>query len=132
MVPESIISEEVLESDKNITKTYFLDFENKCIKGNIEGKKAMEQAIQKILNTKRYAFEIYDWNYGSQINELIGTNMITAEMLIEGYIEDALLADDRIEKIENFTMEKDMNKMSVKFEAVTKAGVISVETEADI
>lgn len=53
-------------------------------------------------------------------------------MLIEGYIEDALLTDNRIEKIENFTIEKDFNKMSIKFDAITNLGIIPVEAEADI
>ena len=93
MVPENISSDVITEDDKHITKTYLLDFENKSIHGYTEGKPAIEQAIRKILDTKRYAFEIYDWNYGSQISELIGTNMLKAQMLIEGYIEDALLTD---------------------------------------
>ena len=71
MVPQNISSDIGLDDNKHITKTYFLDFENKRINGYIEGKEAIEQAIHKILDTKRYAFEIYDWSYGSQISELI-------------------------------------------------------------
>lgn len=132
MVPQNISSDIGLDDNKHITKTYFLDFENKRINGYIEGKEAIEQAIHKILDTKRYAFEIYDWSYGSQISELIGSNMMKAQMLIEGYIEDALLTDNRIEKIENFTIENDFNKMSIKFDVITNLGIIPVETEADI
>lgn len=132
MVPENISTGVITENNKHITKTYLLDFENKSINGYTEGKTAIEQAIHKILDTKRYAFEIYDWSYGSQISELIGTNMLKAQMLIEGYIEDALLTDNRIEKIENFTIEKDFNKMSIKFDVITNLGIIPVETEADI
>ncbi len=132
MVPEFDSLSGSTENSKKITKTYCLDFDSKTIIGHVDGRKAIEQAIRKILDTKRYAFEIYDWNYGSQISELIGTNMLTAQMLIEEYIEDALLTDDRIERIENFTIEKEMNKMSIKFDAVTNLGIISVETEADI
>ena len=44
--------------------------------------------------------------------------MLKAQMLIEGYIEDALLTDNRIEKIENFTIENDFNKMSIKFDVI--------------
>ena len=132
MVPQNISSDIGLDDNKHITKTYFLDFENKRINGYIEGKEAIEQAIHKILDTKRYAFEIYDWSYGSQISELIGSNMLKAQMLIVGYIEDALLTDNRIEKIENFTIENDFNKMSIKFDVITNLGIIPVETEADI
>ncbi len=132
MVPENISSDIISEDSRYITKTYLLDFNNKRINGYIDGKAAIEQAIRKTLDTKRYAFEIYDWNYGSQISELIGSNMVKAQMLIEGYIEDALLADNRIEKIENFAIEKDFNKMSIKFDVITNLGIIQIEMEADI
>ena len=119
--------------DGNITKTYFLDIDKGRIYGSVSGKEAMKQAILKAINTKRYAFEIYNWNYGSQVHELIGENMVKAEMLVEGYIEDTLLADSRIEKIENFSLSRNgKNSMSIKFDAVTISGIIGVETEADI
>ena len=33
---------------------------------------AMKQAIFKIINTERYKYLIYDWNYGIELNDLIG------------------------------------------------------------
>ncbi len=118
--------------DSKATKTYFLDFKNKRICGYVNDKKAMEQSIMKVLDTKRYAFEIYDWNYGSQLNELIGKNSVIVEMLAEKYINDALLADSRIEKIKNFEMEKDMNEVSIKFDAITNIGTININMEVNI
>lgn len=112
------------------TKTYFLDFNSNRISGYISGKEAIKQAILKIIDTKRYAFEIYDWSYGSELDKLIGKNIKTAEIFAEVYIEDALLADDRIEKIEDFEIKKGRNFLNVKFKAVTVLGDIDIETEA--
>ena len=106
MIPETGNSLNSYTKNSKVTKTYFLDFDTNRIGGFISGKEAMKQAILKIINTKRYAFEIYDWSYGSETDELIGKDMKTAEVFAEVYIEDALLNDDRIEKIENFEIKK--------------------------
>ncbi len=130
MVPKTgNISSNYTENSK-ITKTYFLDFNSNRICGYISGKEAMKQAILKIINTKRYAFEIYDWSYGSEVYELIGKDMKTAEIFAEIYIEDALLTDDRIEKIEDFEIKKGRNFLNVKFKAITVLGEVEIETEA--
>ncbi len=130
MIPETgnVLSSDIQNS--KITKTYFLDFNSNRICGYISGKEAMKQAILKIIDTKRYAFEIYNWSYGSEVYELIGKDMKTAEIFAEIYIEDALLADDRIEKIEDFEIKKGRNFLNVKFKAVTVLGNIEIETEA--
>ena len=48
----------------------------------------------------------------------------------EIYIEDALLTDDRIEKIEDFEIKKGRNFLNVKFKAITVLGEVEIETEA--
>jgi len=133
MIPDYKGNNAIQNQGINITKTYFLDRESKRIRGLTSGKKAMEQAILKILSTKRYEFEIYNWDYGSQLHNLIGESKVKAEMMAEEYIEDALLCDSRIEKIENFSISvNNKNTICISFEAITKAGIISIETEADI
>ena len=129
MIPETGNSLSSYTKNSKVTKTYFLDFDTNRIGGFISGKEAMKQAILKIINTKRYAFEIYDWSYGSETDELIGKDMKTAEVFAEVYIEDALLNDDRIEKIENFEIKKGRNFIAVKFKVATVLGDIDIETE---
>lgn len=130
MIPETgNILNNYTENSK-ITKTYFLDFNSNRICGYVSGKEAIKQAILKIIDTKRYAFEIYNWTYGSELDELIGKDMKTTEIFAEVYIEDALLADDRIEKIEDFEIKKGRDFMVIKFKAITVLGDIEVETEA--
>lgn len=130
MIPETgNILNNYIENSK-ITKTYLLDFNSNRICGYISGKEAIKQAILKIIDTKRYAFEIYNWTYGSELDELIGKDMKTTEIFAEVYIEDALLADDRIEKIEDFEIKRGRDFMVIKFKAITVLGDIEVETEA--
>ena len=51
------------------------------------------------------------------------------EALAEKYIEDALLADERIEQITDFKTEFEKNKLKISFTAKTIYGDINFEGE---
>lgn len=84
------------------SKTYKVDFDKNRAKGIFDDIKSLTQAIYKILITKRYKYEIYDWNYGIEIDDLIGMPKEYVKIEIEKRIIDALSIDDRIEKVYNF------------------------------
>lgn len=111
-----------------ITKTYMLDEKRKTIHGFVYGKEAMKQAIKNILDTQRYNFEIYSYNYGNEVNRAVGSNMSDNETNIEKYIEDALLADERIKSVDNFVTEKNGRNFNIKFNVYTADGLIEMET----
>ena len=50
--------------------THKLDGNN--VRGHVDGLAAYAQAIYKILNTERYEYLIYSWNYGIELRDLIG------------------------------------------------------------
>lgn len=60
---------EDFEKEIQPTKTYFLNTDNNTITGYCDGKDAMKQAIYKILNTERYDYLIYSWNYRNRNQE---------------------------------------------------------------
>ncbi|MCJ7856461.1 DUF2634 domain-containing protein [Lachnospiraceae bacterium NSJ-143] len=130
MVPDNSVKEEYSFNTMD-TKTYNLDFDRKRICGYVYGNDAIKQAIRKAIETKRYAFEIYDWDYGSQLHELIGRKINWAEALAEAYIEDSLIPDSRIDGIRNFSCIRDGSSLRVNFDAVTNNGVIGIEMEAE-
>lgn len=74
--------------------------------GKIDETEAVKQAALKILNTERYAYEIYSWDYGIELQDLIGEDIIYVMSELKERITDALTADDRIESIENFEVEQ--------------------------
>ena len=63
---------------------------------------AMKQAIFKIINTERYKYLIYDWNYGIELNDLIGKPIPYVYAEIERRMKEALLADNRIKEVTDF------------------------------
>ena len=131
MIPE-VSAWEKEENRWKTTKTYKIDFEKNRIQGKTDGKDAVAQAVYKILNTTRYEFEIYNWNYGCEVNSLFGKNSREAEELAEKYIEEALTADKRIKGIRDFSAEARRNVLSVYFVAESTEGDIEIESEVKI
>ena len=100
------------------SKTYKIDFDKNRARGIFDDVKSLTQAIYKILITKRYKFEIYDWNYGIEIDDLIGMPKEYVKIEIERRIKDALSIDDRIEEVcefEFFDIFNDRCSLVVKF-----------------
>ena len=132
MIPESTNL-----SDINIvtvpTKTYKMDLAGDRISGYTDEQEAMKQAIYKILRTERYKYIIYSWNYGIELEDLIGMPVNYCVPEIERRIKEALLQDMRIEDVTEF--EFDTTKKSVvlvKFTAYTEFGNIEIQEEVNI
>ncbi len=100
------------------SKTYRIDFNKNRAKGIFNEINALTQSIYKILVTKRYKYEIYDWNYGIEIDDLIGMPKPYVKIEIEKRITDALSIDDRILEVYDFQffdIVNDKCSLGVKF-----------------
>lgn len=98
-------------------KTYALDIDNGVLGGIVDGIDALKQFVVKAIKTARYRFAIYDDDYGSEIDDLIGGSA-TLELLqteIPRVIEEALLFDDRITDVYDFEMTRDGDRLTVSF-----------------
>lgn len=109
------------------TKTYNLNFEKGRVDGKIEGLQAIEQAIFKILSTQRFAHLIYSDDYGFE--NVIGRDEIFVRGELPRRISEALLQDERITSIENFSMYFEKDTVLVKFTAITTYGDVDVLRE---
>lgn len=86
---------------------------------------AMKQAIFKIINTERYKYLIYDWNYGIELNDLIGKPIPYVYAEIERRIKEALLADNRIKEVTDFRFSNNGGDVLCLFTANTIYGKIN-------
>ena len=70
------------------TKTYKMAIFGNKIQGKTDEQEAMIQAIYKILNTERYEYPIYSWNYGIELKDLFGKpkNYCKVELTARGSI----------------------------------------------
>lgn len=93
-------------------KTQKLYYKTDDIKGYIDKREAVQQSIVKMLNTNRYHYIIYSWDYGLELEDLIGKNMSYVIPEIKRRIIEAIEQDDRVERIYDFKFEK-INKESI-------------------
>ena len=96
-----------LEVETQPSKNYKMHIQDDRISGTCDGIDAMEQVIYKILNTERYNYPIYTWNFGVEFSDLIGEPVSYVCSEIERRITEALTQDDRIESVDDFEFDID-------------------------
>ena len=120
----------IQEDDRMPSYTYYIDFDRNRIIGTVDDIEAVKQAIYLILQTERYESLIYNFYYGTEFDSLIGKSreLITSEL--ERRIREALLEDDIIIRVTDFTIEFTSDKAIVEFTVNTIFGDIeSIEWE---
>lgn len=56
-------------------KSYRMKIADEKIVGNIDDLEAIAQACYKILNTERYQYVIYSWNYGIELHRICSASL---------------------------------------------------------
>ncbi len=117
------------EVEVQSSRTYKIDFEKKRIVGYVDGREAIKQFIVKALDTERYEYLIYSWNYGAEINKLFGQPIPYVYSELKRLITEALTQDDRIDSVDAFNFSHVKNKVHVTFTAHTIYGPVETEKE---
>lgn len=133
MIPA--INEQFLENFTETvlpSKDYALDLENSKLSGTVEELEQLKQSIYFILSTERYEHLIYSWNYGVELQDLIGQPHSYVIPEVERRITEALTQDERITGVSNFTFEKIKNKLHVTFNVSTVFGTIESEVNVNV
>ncbi|ABS39735.1 DUF2634 domain-containing protein [Clostridium botulinum] len=115
ILPRGAILDEDIEVEQIIEPTKTYKIKDNRIVGFIDNVEALKQAIALILNTERYEYLIYSWNYGSELNGLIGRQKDIAESEFKRRIREALSQDDRINNVDNFIFNYDKDGVEVSF-----------------
>lgn len=113
-------------------RTYRIDFNTNTITGSLDGIEAVKQAIFLILSSERTQYEIYSWNYGVEINRLIGQPPELVQARLENTITDALMQDDRIMSVLGFEFTQEGHKTHVTFMVGTSEGEIETGWTFDV
>lgn len=91
-------------------------------RGKTDGLEAVQQAVYKILNTERYTYPIYSWNYGVELADLFGQLIPWVYPELERRITEALVWDDRINSVTDFEFENMKNEVHASFTVNTIYG----------
>jgi hypothetical protein len=107
--------------------TYKINFEDETIVKTTDDLEAIKQAVYKILNTERYQYLIYSWNYGIELQELFGMPLPYVYPELKRRITEALTWDDRIEDVTDFTFSHKRGEVSATFTVHTVVGNFEAE-----
>ncbi|CAI3308264.1 hypothetical protein CIRMBP1205_00625 [Enterococcus cecorum] len=120
------MDEEIVDLALESSKTYRVL--NGRVVGWIDNKQALRQAVEKLLHTERYMYEIYTDEYGIELQALIGESFDLVEAEIGRVIKEALLADDRIVSVENIQATKlDSTSLLITFSVESIFGTLAFE-----
>lgn len=129
MIPttNTILNNE-MEVQEEPSKNYKMYFDEEVINGYRDELEAMKQVIFKILNTERYQYIIYSWNYGIELQDLFGEPVSYVCPELERRITEALVQDDRIESVDSFSFDiTEKRKVHVTFVVHTIFGDVDAE-----
>ena len=115
-------------------KTYRMMIDADRVQGAITSDlEAVKQAVYKIINTERYKFLIYSWNYGIELEDLFGKPIPYVMPEIPRRITEALEQDDRITNVGDFDLTySKKGDVLAKFRVTTIYGSFTASKEVRI
>lgn len=114
------------------SRTWRLDGKTGRIAGKIDGLEAVKQAVYKILQTERYEYMAYSFDYGVELRNLMGQNPAYAQSELRRRIAEALLQDSRVQAVRDFQFEHAGDTMTVRFTVETFAGTFDQEVSVSV
>ncbi len=120
------------EEETKTAKEYGIDFETGQLTGEIvEGAGAIKVWIWLALQTPRYRYYAYTWDYGHEFEDLVGQGYTEGyiETEAERMTEDCLLVNEDIQGISDFCAGMEGDTLSVSFTANTIYGDIEINRQ---
>lgn len=129
-----------IENDQTTTESstvtmpveYEIDFKTGQLTGRmVEGLEAIKIWIWLALQTPRYRYYIYTWDYGNEFEDLLGSGFTEEYIATEAQrmTEDCLLINDNIQSISDFSVSVHNDQLTVSFTANTIYGLIRFNNE---
>lgn len=94
----------------------------------VKGKDALKIWIYKTLLTQRARYKAYTWDYGNDLDGLVGLNLKKEIISSEAkrITQEALCMNEHITGLTNFTASLSESVLTISFTAKTDAGEIEV------
>ncbi len=128
MIPANSFTEDgMVQGEAEVSRTYAL-YPDK-IQGFLTDVEALQQAVFKLLNTEKYEYPIYSFDYGIALEDLIGKDPDYVVIEIERRISECLLSDERISEVTNFEFEENGDELYVSFLVKSIYGDLKVTKE---
>lgn len=131
MIPKSSINIE-LSPEESIETSRTYKISGNKIQGFTDELEALKQAIYKVLNTERYEYPIYSFNYGIELENLLGKDRMYVQIELKRRIRECLLRDDRVTEVDNFRFEVAGDTIQCTFDVHSIFGNLTASREVNI
>lgn len=111
------------------SKTWIIDRNTMQVAYMDEGLEAVRQAVEIALNVERFRWQIYNTNFGAELNDLVGDDEAYIEAELPRMVEDALSPDNRVVSVDNYTFSRRGDALAVSFSVHTVFGDLEEEVE---
>lgn len=111
------------------SKTWIIDRNTLQVAYMDEGLEAVRQAVEIALNVERFRWQIYNTNFGAELNDLVGDDEAYIEAELPRMVEDALSPDNRVVSVDNYAFSRRGDALSVSFSVHTVFGDLEEEVE---
>ena len=114
------------------SRTWYINKEINRIQGECDGWQSVRQAVEVILNVERFRWQIYSPYSGMQWDGLIGQDPGYVASELQRRITDALLMDDRVRGISDFSYTVEGNTLRASLTVNTVYGDTQTSVEVNI
>ena len=104
-LPEGVGLDVELSVVEQPTNTFLIDWNSKQIAGLNDGLEAMRQAVDIILQNERFRWQIYDSNFGTELEDLPGEEYAYITSELPRRVEEAFSVDSRIISVDNWSFQ---------------------------
>ncbi len=117
----------MIDTDVETSRTYKLS--SGFLRGSTDNLEALQQAINKMLNTEKYECPIYSFSYGIETEDLTGKNPAFVQAELKRRIVECLLQDERITGVESFSFSVSGDRMQCSFDVISIFGTMNITRE---
>lgn len=103
-------------------KTFKVDPDSGRIRVLVDELDSVKQAVRIMLSVPRFQHEIFSRNFGHDLQDLIGKPLDYVLGDVRRMIREALMIDERIIDVDDFTINKVGENLQVKFKVVSIYG----------
>ena len=126
-LPEIIGFDTDIQLTSRPSRTWIIDRNTMQVGYMDEGLEAVRQSVEIALNVERFQWQIYNTNFGNELEELVGDDADYIQSELPRMVDDALSVDDRVIDTADYVFSVNGDSMTVSFTVNTVYGQLTEE-----